>query len=80
MPYNTTGASHRVGVSNAKKITDFLNGTNGRSLRLNELFGESLQFKQIGGTKSVSDMDIQTETGERVCGVSIKNHKHKLYS
>ena len=79
MPYNITGASHRVGVSNEKKITDFLNGTNGRSLRLNELFGDSLQFKQIGGTKSVSDMDIQTETGERVCGVSIKNHKQGSY-
>lgn len=76
MPYNTTGASHRDGVSNEKKIVDFLNATNGGSLRLNELFGESLQFVQIGGTKSVSDMDIfRAESGDRVCGVSIKNHK-----
>ena len=80
MPYNTTGGSHRDGVSNEKKIVDFLNATNGGSLRLNELFGESLQFVQIGGTKSVSDMDIfREESGERVCGVSIKNHKQGSY-
>ena len=80
MPYNTTGGSHRDGVSNEKKIVDFLNATNGGSLRLNELFGESLQFVQIGGTKSVSDMDIfRAESGERVCGVSIKNHKQGSY-
>ena len=80
MPYNTTGASHRVGVSNEKKITDFLNSTKGGSLRLNELFGQSLQFKQIGGTKSVSDMDIMSEEkGELLSGVSIKNHKQGSY-
>ena len=80
MPYNTTGASHRVGVSNEKKITDFLNSTKGGSLRLDELFGQSLQFKQIGGTKSVSDMDIMSEEkGELLSGVSIKNHKQGSY-
>ena len=75
MPYNTTGASHREGVNNEKRITDFLNLTNGSSLKLNELFGsESLTFQQIGGTKSVSDMDI-SDGEEKVSGVSIKNHK-----
>ena len=80
MPYNTTGASHRDGVSNEKKIVDYLNATNGSSLRLNELFGESLHFKQIGGTKSVSDMDIMSEEkGDVLSGVSIKNHKQGSY-
>jgi hypothetical protein len=75
MPYNTTGVSHREGVSNEKKITDFLNLTNGSPLKLNELFGsEKLYFKQIGGTKSVSDMDISDGNG-KLLGVSIKNHK-----
>ena len=75
MPYNTTGASHRDGVSNEKKITDFLNLTKGRTLKLNDLFkSKNLSFQQIGGTKSVSDMDI-SDGEEKLSGVSIKNHK-----
>ena len=38
MPYNTTGASHREGVNNEKRITDFLNLTNGSSLKLMKKF------------------------------------------
>lgn len=78
MPYNTTGASHMEGVKNEKDIVDFLNSTNGYSLKLNELYGESLQFKQKGGTKSVSDMSICVgDSLDVVCEVSIKNHKSK---
>ena len=80
MPYNTDGGSHRDGVSNEKKIVAHLNTSNGASLNLPALFGqEGLQFIQIGGTKSVSDMDILSSTGEKVCGVSIKNHKQGSY-
>lgn len=80
MPYNTDGGSHRDGVSNEQKIVDHLNTSNGKSLNLHELFGQdSLQFVQIGGTTSVSDMDILSSTGMRVCGVSIKNHKQGTY-
>lgn len=80
MPYNTNGGSHRDGVSNEKKIVAHLNTSNGASLNLSELFGqEGLQFVQIGGTKSVSDMDILSTTGTKVCGVSIKNHKQGSY-
>tara|TARA_B100000886_G_scaffold272922_1_gene196840 strand:+ start:502 stop:1440 length:939 start_codon:yes stop_codon:yes gene_type:complete len=80
MPYNTNGGSHRDGVSNEKKIVTHLNTSNGRSLNLHTLFGmEGLQFIQIGGTKSVSDMDILTAQGEKVSGVSIKNHKQGSY-
>ena len=76
MPYNTNGGSHRDGVSNEKKIVAHLNTSNGVPLNLAELFGqEGLQFVQIGGTKSVSDMDILSTNGTKVCGVSIKNHK-----
>ena len=80
MPYNTNGGSHRDGVSNEKKIVAHLNTSNGASLNLPELFGqEGLQFVQIGGTKSVSDMDILNTSGTKVCGVSIKNHKQGSY-
>lgn len=80
MPYNINGGSHRDGVSNEKKIVAHLNTSNGASLNLPALFGkEGLQFIQIGGTKSVSDMDILSSTGEKVCGVSIKNHKQGSY-
>ena len=80
MPYNITGGSHRDGVSNEKKIVAHLNTSNGASLNLPSLFGqEGLQFIQIGGTKSVSDMDILSSTGEKVCGVSIKNHRKGSY-
>ena len=80
MPYNTDGGSHRDGVSNEKKIVAHLNTSNGASLNLPALFGEEgLQFIQIGGTKSVSDMDILSSTGAKVCGVSIKNHKQGSY-
>ena len=80
MPYNTNGGSHRDGVSNEKKIVAHLNISNGASLKLPELFGqEGLQFVQIGGTKSVSDMDILNTSGTKVCGVSIKNHKKGSY-
>lgn len=80
MPYNTNGGSHRDGVSNEKKIVAHLNTSNGESLNLHTLFGqEGLQFVQIGGTKSVSDMDILTATGDKVSGVSIKNHKQGSY-
>ena len=80
MPYNTNGGSHRDGVSNEKKIVAHLNASNGASLNLPALFGqEGLQFIQIGGTKSVSDMDILSSTGAKVCGVSIKNHKQGSY-
>jgi hypothetical protein len=76
MPYNTTGASHMEGVKNEKDIVDFLNVTNGGSLKLDELYGVPMHFKQIGGTKSVSDMDgFSAESGERKCSFSIKNHK-----
>lgn len=76
MPYNTTGASHMEGVKNEKDIVDSLNVTNGSSLKLDDLYGGPLHFKQIGGTKSVSDMDgFSAESGERKCGVSIKKHK-----
>ena len=57
MPYNTTGASHAEGVKNEKDIVDTMNVTNGGSLKLDELYGGPMHFKQIGGTKSVSDMD-----------------------
>ena len=80
MPYNTNGGSHRDGVSNEKKIVAHLNASNGHSLNLHTLFGqEGLQFIQIGGTKSVSDMDILTAAGVKVSGVSIKNHKQGSY-
>lgn len=76
MPYNTSGASHADGVKNERNIVDFLNATNGSSLRLDELYGGAMYFKQIGGTKSVSDMDgFSVENDERKCGTSIKNHK-----
>lgn len=76
MPYNTTGASHAEGVKNEKDIVDTMNVTNGGSLKLDELYGGPMHFKQIGGTKSVSDMDgFSAESGERKCGVSIKKHK-----
>lgn len=76
MPYNTTGLSHADGVKNERNIVDFLNATNGSSLRLDELYGGAMYFKQIGGTKSVSDMDgFSVENHERKCGTSIKNHK-----
>jgi hypothetical protein len=76
MPYNTTGASHADGVKNEKDIVDKMNVTNGSSLKLDDLYGGPMHFKQIGGTKSVSDMDgFSAESGERKCGVSIKNHK-----
>ena len=76
MPYNTTGASHSEGVKNEKDIVDKMNATNGNSLKLDELYGGAMHFKQIGGTKSVSDMDgFSAESGERKCGVSIKKHK-----
>lgn len=76
MPYNTTGASHADGVKNEKDIVDTMNVTNGGSLKLDELYGGPMHFKQIGGTKSVSDMDgFSAESGERKCGVSIKKHK-----
>ena len=76
MPYNTTGASHAEGVKNEKDIVDTMNVTNGGSLKLDELYGGPMHFKQIGGTKSVSDMDgFSAASGERKCGVSIKNHK-----
>lgn len=76
MPYNTTGASHADGVKNEKDIVDFLNVTNGGSLKLDALYGGAMHFKQIGGTKSVSDMDVfSAESGERKCGASIKKHK-----
>jgi len=75
MPYNTSGASHAEGVKNEKDIVDFLNITNGGSLKLDELYGERIYFKKIGGTKSVSDMDgFSAESKERKCGVSIKKH------
>ena len=80
MPYNTDGGSHRDGVSNEKKIVAHLNTSNGESLNLHTLFEQQgLQFVQIGGTKSVSDMDILTATGDKVSGVSIKNHKQGSY-
>tara|TARA_Y100000590_G_C15651460_1_gene988909 strand:- start:359 stop:1147 length:789 start_codon:yes stop_codon:yes gene_type:complete len=83
MPYNTTGASHRDGVSNEQKIVQFLNSTaDEKALKLKSLFRPNLnlQFVQIGGTKSVSDMDIRDiTTGQKVCGVSIKNHKQGSY-
>ena len=82
MPYNTTGASHRDGVSNEQKIVQFLNSTaDDKALKLKYLFGANLnmQFIQIGGTKSVSDMDILDISGQKVCGVSIKNHKQGSY-
>jgi len=80
MPYNTDGGSHRDGVSNEKKIVDHLNADNGRSLNLHELFKvEGLQFIQIGGTKSVSDMDVLSAEGVKLSGVSIKNHKQGSY-
>jgi hypothetical protein len=76
MPYNTTGASHAEGVKNEKDIVDSLNVSNGSSLKLDELYGGAMHFKQIGGTKSVSDMDgFSAASGERKCGVSIKKHK-----
>jgi hypothetical protein len=76
MPYNTTGASHSEGVKNEKDIVDSLNVSNGSSLKLDELYGGAMHFKQIGGTKSVSDMDgFSAASGERKCGVSIKKHK-----
>ena len=80
MPYNTNGGSHRDGVSNEKKIVAHLNADNGRSLNLHKLFGvEGLQFIQIGGTKSVSDMDVLSAEGVKLSGVSIKNHKQGSY-
>ena len=80
MPYNTDGGSHRDGVSNEKKIVAHLNANNGRSLNLHTLFGmEGLQFIQIGGTKSVSDMDVINAEGVKLSGVSIKNHKQGSY-
>jgi hypothetical protein len=76
MPYNTTGASHMEGVKNEKDIVYSLNVTNGSSLKLDELYGGAMHFKQIGGTKSVSDMDgFSAASEERKCGVSIKKHK-----
>ena len=75
MPYNTTGVSHAEGVKNEKDIVDFLNVSNGGSLKLDELYGGPMHFKQIGGTKSVSDMDgFSAASGERKCGSSIKKH------
>ena len=80
MPYNTDGGSHRDGVRNEQRIVDYLNTSNGRGLNLHALFDQKgLQFIQIGGTKSVSDMDIRSSTGEKVCGVSINNHKQGSY-
>ena len=80
MPFPTKGESHRAGVKNEADIVTHLNNSNGASLNLPALFGEEgLQFIQIGGTKSVSDMDILSSTGEKVCGVSIKNHKQGSY-
>ena len=76
MPYNTDGGSHRDGVSNEKKIVNHLNADNGKSLNLDKMFeNEGLRFVQIGGTKSVSDMDILTAQDEKLSGTSIKNHK-----
>lgn len=74
MPYNTDGGSHRHGVSNERKIVDHLNADNGRSLNLHTLFGkDDLEFEQIGGTQSVSDMDIKSQQ-QKLSGVSIKKH------
>ena len=80
MPYNTNGGSHRDGVSNEQKIVAHLNASNGHSLNLHTLFGqEGLQFIQIGGTQSVSDMDVLSAEGVKLSGVSIKNHKQGSY-
>ncbi len=76
MVYDTKGNSHHAGVKNEAQIVIHLNNSNGESLNLPALFGEEgLRFIQIGGTKSVSDMDILNSTGVKICGVSIKNHK-----
>ena len=76
MPYNTNGGSHRDGVKNEKDVVAHLNADNGKSLNLDKMFeNEDLRFVQIGGTKSVSDMDILTAQDEKLSGTSIKNHK-----
>ena len=80
MPYNTDGGSHRDGVKNEKDVVAHLNADNGRSLNLPTLFGqEGLKFIHIGGTKSVSDMDILTAQDVKLSGTSIKNHKSGTY-
>ena len=80
MPYNTDGGSHRDGVSNERNIVTSLNATHGHSLNLHILFNcLLLQFVQIGGTRSVSDMDILNAEGVKLSGVSIKNHKQGSY-
>lgn len=78
MVYKTDGSSHTSGVKNESEICKFLSNRPDDPLKIKECLncnpGEELQFKHIGGTKDVSDMDI-LQNGELKSGCSIKNHK-----
>ena len=82
MGYKTDGSSHSSGVKNEKDTCSFLTSYETKDpLKLKECLNctvQNLDFKHIGGTKSVSDMDIYAD-GIRKVGVSIKNHKSGTY-
>ena len=78
MVYNTNGSSHRIGVINEIDICNFLNmneDTDPLTFRRDlNCSTRKLVYKHIGGTSSVSDMDI-IQGGDVLASTSIKNHK-----
>lgn len=76
MPYNTTGEVHHAGTRNEVSLVSIFSAS--PPTCFSDRYGGSLTFVHLGGTKRVSDIEIDSD-GARVDDCSVKLHREGTF-